>query len=174
MIELKVMTPTDDTIKVVGRLKEGIKNLNRPMKEIGLYMMKSMHTNIKQGGRPEKWAPLSKLTVFGRKHGGGVAQPLQDTGMLINSISMETGEGYVKVGTKVPYAKWQHYGTRPYVILPKNKKSLRFKVGYKDYKFAKKIRHPGIPARPFVVIRDEDERMIMKILGDYIDGAMVK
>ena len=80
-------------------------------KEIGLYMMGSLHKNIKMGGRPEKWPPLAKLTVIGRR--GGNARPLQDTGTLINSIAMETGKDYVKVGTAVPYARWQHYGTKP-------------------------------------------------------------
>jgi len=67
------------------------------------------------------------------------------------SISKYRGRIY----PTVKYAYWVHEGTglygplkRPYIIRPKTKKALRFKVGGK-YIFVKKVVHPGIRPNPF-------------------------
>jgi hypothetical protein len=49
----------------------------------------------------------------------------------------------------VKYALPVHDGTGPYIIVPKKKKALKFKVGGKTV-FAKKVRHPGVAGRPFL------------------------
>lgn len=46
-------------------------------------------------------------------------------------------------------ARWQHEGTKPYVIVPRSKKVLRFAVN-KEFLFSKRVRHPGIKADPFL------------------------
>ncbi len=46
-------------------------------------------------------------------------------------------------------ARWQHEGTKPYVIVPRIKKVLRFAVN-KEFVFSKRVRHPGIKADPFL------------------------
>lgn len=46
-------------------------------------------------------------------------------------------------------ARWQHEGTKPYVIVPRSKKVLRFAVN-KEFVFSKRVRHPGIKADPFL------------------------
>jgi len=42
-----------------------------------------------------------------------------------------------------------NYGTRPHVILPKNKQALRFFVGGKEV-FARSVKHPGTPGLGFL------------------------
>ena len=53
----------------------------------------------------------------------------------------------VEIGNSsiAPYAKFVHYGTKPYTIVPKKKKAL--KTPYGVYK---KVRHPGIKANPYL------------------------
>lgn len=46
-------------------------------------------------------------------------------------------------------ARWQHEGTKPYVIVPRSKKVLRFAIN-KEFVFSKRVRHPGIKADPFL------------------------
>ena len=53
-------------------------------------------------------------------------------------------------------ARWQHEGTKPYVIVPRSKKVLRFAVN-KEFVFSKRVRHPGIKADPFLYSAAEKE-----------------
>ena len=65
--------------------------------------------------------------------------------------------GQVAVGAK--YGGYVHQGTRPHVILPRNKKMLAWKVG-KGYRFAKIVHHPGTKANPFLQKAVDKERPI--------------
>lgn len=49
-----------------------------------------------------------------------------------------------------PHAKFVHWGTKPHVIKPKNKKALRFVAGGK-FAFAKAVNHPGYIGHPWLV-----------------------
>ena len=53
-------------------------------------------------------------------------------------------------------ARWQHEGTKPYVIVPRSKKVLRFAVN-KEFVFSKRVRHPGIKADPCLYSAAEKE-----------------
>lgn len=52
-------------------------------------------------------------------------------------------------GKMVNYALFVHFGSKPHVIEPKKKKSLRW-AGVGDFVFAKKINHPGYRGDPFM------------------------
>jgi hypothetical protein len=63
------------------------------------------------------------------------------------------GDGLTaEIGYTAHYARWLHEGTRPYTIVPKTAKALRFKVG-KQVIFAKRVRHPGLRGWPLVAHR---------------------
>jgi hypothetical protein len=51
---------------------------------------------------------------------------------------------------RAPHAVFVHWGTRPHIIRPKNKKALRWPAGG-AFAFAKKVRHPGTKADPWMV-----------------------
>lgn len=65
--------------------------------------------------------------------------------------------GQVAVGAK--YGGYVHQGTKPHVILPRNKKFLAWRVG-KGYRFAKIVHHPGTKANPFLQKAVDKERPI--------------
>ena len=46
-------------------------------------------------------------------------------------------------------AAWNEFGTGPYSIKPKHKKALAFTGADGKTVFAKSVKHPGIPERPF-------------------------
>lgn len=48
------------------------------------------------------------------------------------------------------HALFVHWGTRPHVIRPKNKRALRWSAGGK-FAFAKRVNHPGYKGDPWVV-----------------------
>jgi hypothetical protein len=68
------------------------------------------------------------------------------TGAIVQSIFKRSlpGGGW-ELGhdlQRAPQALWVHWGTRPHVIKPKNKKALRW-AGSGAFSFAKKVHHPG-------------------------------
>lgn len=81
------------------------------------------------------------------------------SGRLQQSITVRyTGPLSAVIGPNVPYAPYQEFGTGergefptgPYEIKPKNPGGvLVFKVNGKTV-YAKKVKHPGIKARPFM------------------------
>jgi len=67
---------------------------------------------------------------------------------------------------------WLDKGTKPYVIKPKDKKSLRwFSAG--NIFFAKEVHHPGIKARRFVTKVFDNESMKAK-LAEEIEKSITK
>ena len=54
------------------------------------------------------------------------------------------------VGTRVDYAAYVEFGTAPHVIVPNEKKALRWKsTGGSKYSFATKVNHPGTEPNPY-------------------------
>jgi len=85
----------------------------------------------------EKTAPISNLKTRGT---------LKRNIRVFSATSSE-----VKIGNtaEVKYAKFVHFGTKPYVIKPKNKKALANKKA--GIIFGKKVNHPGIKANPYLL-----------------------
>jgi hypothetical protein len=77
------------------------------------------------------------------------------TGGLSRSISVRLGSNSqgltVRIGSDKPHALLHHEGTIPHIILPKNASVLAFRVGG-NMVFARKVRHPGTRANPYLVI----------------------
>jgi hypothetical protein len=97
------------------------------------------------------------------------------TGALIRSL----GHGPKKIdggweighdGQVAPYAVFVHWGTKPHVIKPKNKKTLRFSIGGR-FVFAKWVNHPGYKGDPWLTnaadaaVREFDS-MLQKSMGN--------
>lgn len=67
------------------------------------------------------------------------------TGALVRSIYKTPIPGGWEIGHDLqhaPHALFVHWGTRPHIIKPKNKKALRWAAGG-AFAFAPKIKHPG-------------------------------
>lgn len=58
------------------------------------------------------WAPLAPSTLAGRRGGGAGAKILQDTGVLVNSVSGDSGPDFAEAGSAVPYGAFHVTGTR--------------------------------------------------------------
>lgn len=69
------------------------------------------------------WDKLSAHTLSRRRNQGAGARILQDTGILANSISQESGVDYCEVFTNVPYAVFPITGT-PRAKLPNPKRDF--------------------------------------------------
>jgi len=71
------------------------------------------------------------------------------TGRLRQSIEIKVATNKVIIGPNTEYAAYVEFGTKPHVILPKNKKVLVFNMGGQKV-FASKVNHPGTKAQPYV------------------------
>ena len=80
------------------------------------------------------------------------------TGALARSLRLRSdGEGGWIIGhdqQHAPYAPWVHWGTRPHMIRPREKKALRWPSGAggkTGFVFAKWVRHPGYAGDAWLV-----------------------
>ena len=80
------------------------------------------------------------------------------TGALARSLRLQDdGDGGWIIGHDLqhaPYAIFLHFGTRPHLIKPKDKKALRWPGGSgskTNFIFAKWVRHPGYEGDPWLV-----------------------
>ena len=72
------------------------------------------------------------------------------TGRLIRSIGSTIEGTRALVGVKVDYARFLEWGTRPHEIRPRHARALRFVIRGRVI-FAKRVWHPGIRPRLFVL-----------------------
>lgn len=80
------------------------------------------------------------------------------TGALARSLRLRSdGEGGWVIGhdqQHASYAPFVHWGSRPHVIRPREKKALRWPTGQggkTGFAFAKWVRHPGYAGDPYLV-----------------------
>jgi hypothetical protein len=92
------------------------------------------------------------LEVFGFLMAQEFAQSApKDTGNLARSFpgTLQVKEDVISY-TLPEYAKFVEFGTRPHIILPKNKTSLKFKVAGGQEILTKRVEHPGTRPNPFI------------------------
>lgn len=75
------------------------------------------------------------------------------TGALVQSLFNRAVPGGREVGhdtSRAPQALWVNLGTRPHVIMPKNKKALRWASNGR-FTFAGKVNHPGYRGDAYMI-----------------------
>lgn len=153
-------------------IKKGT-NLQPLMADIAETLVKSTQKRFATGTAPDgvPWPAL--------KDGSG-RTPLVDSGTMRDQIFPDHGADYAEVVASAKQARWHQFGTDPYVILPKNAKALAFGgavsiiAGPRKGQAGKgtvvsKVNHPGLPARPFMGISEEDVRQILALAQAYLD-----
>ena len=155
-MEIKMKIDDRQINELLRRLRRKMGDLTPVMEEIGELIVSSVQENFNRGGRysepgswrggNKKWKKLAPSTIRERERQGyWPGQILVRTGRLKNSIFYEAGKDHVTVGTNVVYAAIHQFG------------------GKAGRKHAAKI-----PARPFLVVQDEDLEEIKEIILDYI------
>lgn len=152
-------------------------DLRPALSAIGALVRESVRANFAQGGRPVPWKAIKN-----RK-----GQPLRDTGRLMNSLTRKVTQNEVLVGTNVVYAAVHHFGaprgslgTVTATVKP-HMRTIRQVFGRK-LPTAKQVsvrshlrRMPipwgDIPARPFMMVQDDDLVEIRDALARYLMGG---
>lgn len=119
-------------------------NLLPAMQIIGATVKASVQENFMAGGRPAGWQALSPVTLA-KKKGGSILVGKGFGGGLLGSIHAEPASDHVLVGTDKKYAAIHQLGGQ-----------------------AGRGRKVTIPARPFLMVQDEDWPEMKDQLSDYI------
>ncbi|PID40661.1 MAG: phage virion morphogenesis protein [Proteobacteria bacterium] len=137
---------------MLKRLQDRLDRTKPAFQVIGEIVRSSVERNFAAEGRPRKWDPSARAIAEG-------GQTLSDTGRLRRSLNTQTGEGYAAVGTNVIYAAIHHFGGE---IRPKKAKALNTPYGLS--------RKATMPARPFLMVQDEDLDEINAAISDFLSG----
>lgn len=180
MIDLKVEIQDKELQQYLKKIAGKAEKRRVLLKRFGIIMLRSFAQNFKDEGRPRHWKRLSPNTIAARRRGGdrryGSKKILQDSGRLRLSVTSKSGPGNIyqmsedslKMGSRLKIATFHQDGTRPYTIRPKRSKMLSF-MTTEGRRFAGKVNHPGLPARPFIMIQDDDERSMLDETVRYLE-----
>jgi phage gpG-like protein len=142
---------------------KGLESFEQPLKESGVYMYQSIGKNFDAQGRPSKWKGHHWLTKKIR----GSGQILADSGRLKQSVtSRGAGSKYELSDRKLVIGSNVKANNSNRLLADIMQNGLPAGVN-------KVFGNPGkngIPARPFLMIHDEDAEMIERIFKDYVEG----
>jgi len=145
-VDIKVEIEDQGVKALLAGLQERCENPTPAMKEIGEIVRSSIIKNFEQSGRPNKWQPLAAATI--KKKRGGAGKTLIDSARLMNSITTRAHSNRVEIGTSVIYARIHQLGG-----------------------IAGRGRKVEIPARPYLMVQDEDWSPIREVLSRYLTGG---
>lgn len=115
------------------------------MIEVNVTGTEAVRAKLQQVGAALTKQALAETVVEVEEYIRQQASVHHKTGALVRSIfKAKSQDGWI-VGHDLqhaPHALFVHWGTKPHVIRPKNKKVLRWAAGGKFF-FAKKVNHPG-------------------------------
>lgn len=174
MAEAVTITIDDAAIQAAfRRLSQFGQDASPMFAEISEHLLESTQRRFATGTGPDgtPWVAL--------RDGSG-RTPLLVSGTLRDQIFPSHGPNYAEINATAMYARWHQEGTDPYVILPKGKKALAFggavsiiagprKGQAGRGTVVRKVNHPGLPARPFIGVSDEDRKAIGDIAAAYLD-----
>ena len=171
-MQVTVTAKDEQVQQMLQQLSERMRNLKPAMKEIGEIVRTSIERNFAAQGRPEKWLESQRV-----KRKGG--QTLSLTGRLRRSFTVKAESDSVAVGTNVVYAAIHQLGgtikqgarselfTRNRYV--RGEKKGQFKKGTKAGRgLTFKGSEGAIPARPFLMVQDEDWSAINNAVNRYL------
>jgi phage virion morphogenesis protein len=114
---------------------------------VGFLMDRSVKKNFYSEGRPDKWTPLSPARLKQKLPGKKILQDFSD---LVNSITAEADSKGVTIATNKEYGAIHQFGGEA------GRKTARVKI----------------PARPYLLVQDEDHEAIAAMIERYLAEPM--
>jgi len=166
-VEIKVGIKDDAVKNLLKDLRAKTKNLKPAMKVIGEIVRSSVIRNFQAGGRPEPWKQTkfnSILSAYLRKHKKAYTlkgkatkgferytsgkKTLINTALLMNSITARAYADRAVIGSNVIYSRIHQLGG-----------------------MAGRGHKVKIPARPFLLVQDQDWGTIKNVLIRHLTGG---
>jgi phage virion morphogenesis protein len=159
--------------KLLGRIYRRSGDAIPAMKIIGQIVRTSVIRNFEKEGRPNKWAPLSETTLKRRKKGGGILRVKGMAGGLMGSINVKASSRTVVIGTNKIYAATHQFGAKKgefgrVPVARRLGKGGRSGATVYTKGWLMPVPWGDIPARPFLMVQDEDWTEMKEALTDYI------
>jgi len=166
-MEIKVEIHDEEVKRLFVRLSRDLTDTLPIMRRIAGIMADSVEENFAREGRP-RWEPSKRaIRDFG--------QTLQKSGRLAASITQKATATEAMVGTNVKYAAVHQFGAKKGAFgtfAAKVKAHERKGVPVKAHTRNVKTPWGDIPARPFMMVQDEDWGGIKTAVVDYIEGKI--
>ncbi len=158
-------------------LEDRSRDLAGPLKVIGEYLAESTKRRFETSTAPDgsRWEPNSetaflgylgrfkgsyrkdgKLSAGGQRRAAGKKPLVGETRALSTTINYQVQGNELRVGSPLVYAPTHQFGAA--------------KGEYGKTRRGAPIPWGDIPARPFLGASDEDERLALDVLQDYIAG----
>ena len=143
---LRLNVDNKEVTEALLNLAKRTENLRPLMKSIAGIFASSTEENFKQEGRPDKWTDLADITKKNReKINKWPGQILQVEGQLASSVTTQYDDDSAVIGSNKDYARIHQLGG--------------------DAGRGKKVK---IPARPYLVLQDEDFEEILSECKKYL------
>ena len=155
MIEVKL--DSTQVLKALETLSKASASPRPALLAIGEDLVKSTKNRFNESRGPDgkAWAPNSPATLK-RKRG---TKPLVGEGILRDTISYAEGGNILTIFSPMEYAATQQFG------------AIKEQYGRgKTRNFP--IPWGNIPARPFLGISNDDEKMIIETVSDYLRSVV--
>lgn len=125
--------------------------------EIGINLAENARLRFTDQVDPDGqgWKPSLRAKAQG-------GETLRDTGRLMASITHAVSGDAVEYGTNLFYAPFLHFGADIKAVA---KPYLTFKVPGGGWARKKEV---TLPARPFLGLSDEDEQLVVDIIGNFL------
>ncbi len=128
---------------------EGVEQVQKELKDFDKFISDKFwrnvkndaFTNLERTAKPHMTGSPSKLerNIYSKQIDDGIEMGVRNEGMMVRS-----GAGSVN------YASFVEFGTRPHIIKPNKKKSLRWVGSGGGFIFAKEVNHPGYKGSHFL------------------------
>ena len=168
--------------RILRRLQARMDDMRPAARVIGEIVVESVQRNFEAGGRPAPWKPLSETTKTRRrakgKWPGQILVVHGVSGGLMGAVNYRAGTDRVTIGTKKAYAAVHQFGARQGefgAVMARVKSHFR-KIRGKRVRVKTHTRHQelpwgDIPARPFLLVQDEDWAEIRRSLAELLLDA---
>jgi phage gpG-like protein len=169
-MQFEIEFDTTHLENIMAAIRQEIATPQQMLGSIGESLLRVNNERHEKGLAPDgtPWKPLAKSTLEqGNRRGG----PLNKTGDLLRSFHYQVSQDNLILGFDGAFeakkALWHHFGTKPYIIRPINKKALVF-AGV----VVKRVNHPGLPARPLVGFPDSDKQLVAEVTADHLKRTL--
>ena len=146
---ITVRVDSTEVNQALGSLAQNANNLRPAFNQIGEYILRQTQLRFDKQQDPDKksWQPLKPSTLRKKQQKSKILKILQQDGDLRRSIVYQATDKKVEIGTNRIYGAIHQFGGN-----------------------AGRGRKTKIPARPYLGVNGDDEREVVAIIEDYLQG----